>query len=127
MRRLFHAGGSVVTGDRIAGALMSYAGHLLSHRETDVVAFPIVDADGIARQAEMLIGPGMQLLSVPEEVAFDEPVDDVLVGRLERRRTAISPGVASGAAAETGSEAVPLAGFGSGVYDEDVWGLDRYY
>ncbi|WP_066039786.1 hypothetical protein [Herbiconiux solani] len=127
MRRLFHAGGSVVTGDRIAGALMSYAGHLLSHRETDVVAFPIVDADGIARQAEMLIGPGMQLLSVPEEVAFDEPVDDVLVERLERRRTAISMSVTPEETTESRSETVTHAGFGSPPHDEDVWGLDRYY
>ena len=64
MKRIYHPGGSVVTGSALADAVMLYAEALSNRRETDVVDIPVIDADGSRGRAQFLIGASSQLVSV---------------------------------------------------------------
>jgi hypothetical protein len=69
VKRILYAGGSFLTDDTIAEALMDYAGILAIIESADVVAFDGVDEEGKVRRYELLIGPSSQILSV----GTDEP------------------------------------------------------
>ena len=64
MKRIFHPGGSIVTGSELADAVMRYAEALSNRRETDVVDIPVVGEDGSPGRAQFLIGASSQLVSV---------------------------------------------------------------
>jgi hypothetical protein len=85
MKRIFYASGSVVTGDRMAEAIVHYA-EILAMRETsDTIDVPIALDSGSMGRAQMLVGPASQLVVVPEEGAFEEPEDDDTLEELRRR------------------------------------------
>jgi hypothetical protein len=92
MMRMFYAGGSILTSDDIAAAIVAYAQTLARAGTSDVVSVPIVQEEDLKQgTASMLIGPGSQLLCVP--VVHDGvtgPIDNGLVGELERRRQALA-------------------------------------
>ena len=64
MKRIYHSGGSIVTGSDLADAVMLYAEALGNRHETDVVDIPVVAEDGTSGRAQMLIGSSSQLVSV---------------------------------------------------------------
>ncbi|WP_146073341.1 hypothetical protein [Cryobacterium sp. N22] len=64
MKRIYHPGGSIVTGSALADAVMLYAEALSNRRETDVVDIPVIAADGSHGRAQFLIGSSSQLVSV---------------------------------------------------------------
>jgi hypothetical protein len=64
MKRIFHSGGSIVTGTDLADAVMLYAEALGNRHETDLVDIPVVTEDGGAGRAQILIGASSQLMSV---------------------------------------------------------------
>ena len=64
MKRIFHSGGSIVTGSDLADAVMLYAEALGNRNETDVVDIPVVAEDGSRGRAQILIGASGQLMSV---------------------------------------------------------------
>lgn len=64
MKRIYHPGGSIVTGSALADAVMQYAEALSNRRETDVVDIPVIAADGSHGRAQFLIGSSSQLVSV---------------------------------------------------------------
>ena len=64
MKRIFHPGGSIVTGSALADAVMLYAEALSNRRETDVVDIPVISDDGSPGRAQFLIGASSQLVSV---------------------------------------------------------------
>ena len=64
MKRIYHPGGSIVTGSDLADAVMLYAEALSNRRETDVVDIPVIAADGAHGRAQFLIGSSSQLVSV---------------------------------------------------------------
>ena len=77
MKRIFHPGGSVVTGTVLADGVMRYAEALSKRRETDVVDIPVITDDGSQGRAQLLIGASSQLVSVtiaagPYELVEDE-------------------------------------------------------
>jgi hypothetical protein len=64
MKRIYHPGGSIVTGSDLADAVMRYAEALSNRHETDVVDIPVIADDGSHGRAQFLIGRSSQLVSV---------------------------------------------------------------
>lgn len=76
MKRIFYAGGSVVTGDLTADAVLRYAQALAQREASDIIDIPIFVAGGSSGRAQLLIGPTSQLL-IATETPRHEEVDDV--------------------------------------------------
>lgn len=64
MKRIFHPGGSVVTGSDLADAVLLYAEALCNRRQFDVIDIPVLADDGRLVRAQFLIGSASQLVSV---------------------------------------------------------------
>ncbi|MET3768719.1 hypothetical protein ABIB15_001403 [Marisediminicola sp. UYEF4] len=83
MKRIFYAGGSVVTGDRTADVVLRYAQALAQREASDVIDIPIFAEGGTSGRAQLLIGPSSQLLiatEVPRHTEFD---DDTFLQQIE--------------------------------------------
>lgn len=76
MKRIFHPGGSIVTGSALADAVMLYAEALSNRRETDMVDIPVLSDDGILGRAQFLIGLSSQLMSVTSSDAATELLEE---------------------------------------------------
>lgn len=85
MKRIHHAGGSVLTGDALAAAVLDYARALGNRDLLDVVDIPVINDDGELGQAQMLIGSGIQLMSVSASSISSELVDQDAVNAILRR------------------------------------------
>jgi len=72
MKRIFHPGGSIVTGSALADAVMLYAEALSNRHETDMVDIPVLSEDGLPGRAQFLIGLSSQLMSVTSPDAATE-------------------------------------------------------
>jgi hypothetical protein len=75
MKRIYHSGGSIVTGDALADAVMLYAEALGNRHETDVVDIPVLVDDGSQGRAQILIGVSSQLMSVTSTEGARELVE----------------------------------------------------
>jgi hypothetical protein len=92
MKRIFYSSGSIVTGDRMATAIMHYAEILSQSEDSDTIDVPITLESGEEGRAQVLLGPGSQLVVVPAESVDDAPEDDATIAELESRaRTHSSP------------------------------------
>lgn len=76
-----YAGGTFVTSDRIADALLEYAAALANAARASTVDVPVV---GEAR-VRMLIGPASQLMSATVEDGGQEPEATAFVADVESR------------------------------------------
>lgn len=76
MRRVFYAGVALTTTDGIADALARLAVAMSALGETDMITIPIVPEPAAASTAtvQLLVGPGIPLLSMP--IAHDAPEPD---------------------------------------------------
>lgn len=79
MHQVHYAGGSVLTGDVIAAALLEYAAALARNSTSVTVEIPVRETDGARGFAQVLIGPASQLVSTHAPGAGDEIEDDELV------------------------------------------------
>jgi len=75
MKRIYHPGGSIVTGSDLADAVMVYAEALSNRRATDVVDIPVITDDGSPGRAQFLIGASSQLVSVTSAAGAAELVE----------------------------------------------------
>ncbi len=85
MKRIFHPGGSVVTGSDLADAVMHYAQSLSGRSQIGTVDIPIITDTGEAGRAQFLIGASSQLVSVTSESILSELVDAATTDDLRRR------------------------------------------
>ena len=85
MKRIFYSSGSVVTGDRIAEAIIHYAEVLALRDTSDTIDVPIALESGRVGRAQLLIGPASELAVVPEESDLADPDDSESVAELQRR------------------------------------------
>jgi hypothetical protein len=85
MKRIFYSSGSVVTGDRIAEAVIRYAEVLALRDASDTVDVPIALGSGRVDRAQLLIGPSSDLAVVPEESDMEDPEDAETLAELERQ------------------------------------------
>jgi hypothetical protein len=82
MREVAYAGGTFVTGDDIAEALLEYAAELANAARAATVHVPARGTLGQDVDVAIVIGPSSQLMSAPSDLASDEPdgtqfLDDV--------------------------------------------------
>jgi hypothetical protein len=89
LERISYAAGSILTGDRVAHAIVEYARALAKNGDSDSVRFPVLLASGDVGSAEMLIGPASQVLAVPEHTDHDEIIDEDFVEALGLKTQAI--------------------------------------
>jgi len=107
MRRVYYAGGSFLTGDAIASAILGYADALTRTHSSDLVSFPVVQPLGDIGEVALLVGPASQMATATESSLFDDPIDHDLVEMLERKMLTV------------GARKPLLHGMASpGVYDE---------
>ncbi|MFC5931053.1 hypothetical protein [Cryobacterium melibiosiphilum] len=85
MKRIFHPGGSVVTGSDLADAVLLYAEALSNRRQVDVVDIPVVGDSGELLRAQFLIGSASQLVSVTSESFAPELVEPETTDFLRRK------------------------------------------
>ena len=83
MKRIFYAGGSVVTGDRTADAVLRYAQALAQRDASDIIDIPIFAAGGTSGRAQLLVGPASQLLIATEVPRHKEFDDDGFLQQIE--------------------------------------------
>jgi hypothetical protein len=81
MRQVSYAGGTFVTSDGIADALLEYAAALANAARASIVDVPVV-GDGHIR---MLIGPASQVMAQSTEDASLEPDGTEFLEDLDRR------------------------------------------
>jgi hypothetical protein len=81
MKRIFYAGGSVVTGDEIADAVVRLTCALARHGQVEVADIPIVDATGETGRAQLVLGRGSQVMCV-SSASYAELVDESAVAAL---------------------------------------------
>jgi hypothetical protein len=90
MKRVYYSGGSVLTGDRTADAVVRYAGALATRAASDTIDIPISLTDGSVGRAQLLIGPASQFVVVPEEHALAGPEDNKTIAELSKRTVALA-------------------------------------
>ncbi|WP_426515537.1 hypothetical protein ACPPVQ_13095 [Diaminobutyricibacter sp. McL0618] len=95
MHRVQYAGGSVLTGDVIAAALLEYAAALARNSSSATVEIPVRETDGERGIAQVLIGPASQLVSTHAPGIGDEIEDDELVRRFTLATRRLAPAAAS--------------------------------
>lgn len=99
MKRIFHLGGSVITGDDLADAVMHYAEALSLRPQVDVVDIPIVDETGLMGRIQILVGGLGQLVCVTAQSTLPELTEAETVNTLRHKALA---GTAWGRASWTG-------------------------
>ena len=80
----FCAGNTFATGDRMAAALLQYAGVLAETNGFDVVGVPLRRSDGSTGRVSLLLTPSSQISaeSIPLLAGDIDPVDEELIGRM---------------------------------------------
>lgn len=92
MKRIYHPGGSIVTGTALADAVLIYAEALSNRRETDVVDIPVITDDGSPGRAQFLIGASSQLVSVTSAAGAVELTETATADAMhDKARSGASP------------------------------------
>jgi hypothetical protein len=95
MMRLEYAGGTLITGDEIADAIVRYAAALGVANTAVAIDVPGVTADGVSGTFQILIGPASQIMveptDEPGEIRDDEFVThlNAEIELLQRPRVAL--------------------------------------
>jgi hypothetical protein len=94
VQRVFYSGGSFLTSDHIAAALMDYATALATSRTADLVHIPTVDEVSTRQSvASLVLGPASHLLALPVDVeGLIDPIDTEIVEELHRRTRLVDRG-----------------------------------
>ena len=87
MKRILYAGGSFLTGDRIADAVLDYAAELANAGKAAKVEVPALDLEQRPERVLLLIGPSSQLLAEP--VSVGQEIDDETFTTELRRKTRV--------------------------------------
>lgn len=92
MKRISYAGGSFVTGDGIADALLDYAAVLARAGSADRLSVPAIGGEEGVVSIDLVVGPASQLIAAPEEHLGSELLDDGFVSEAHRRGRLVRAG-----------------------------------
>jgi len=73
MKRISFCGGSFLTTDVVADALLKLVVAFPNGHDSELLKLPAVNNDGDEMVVQMVVGPGSELISVPEEFTSGEP------------------------------------------------------
>ena len=98
MKRILYAGGSFITGDGIADAVLDYAAELANAGKAAKLVIPALNLEQRHEEVALVVGPSSQLLAGPVVVGH-ELTDDAFTTdlRLRTRCCRRSPGWPAGA------------------------------
>ncbi|MAP63467.1 MAG: hypothetical protein CMH34_06935 [Microbacterium sp.] len=82
MRSVTYAGQNILTADDVAEAMVALSVALSNERRTEVVTVPICTTEGNVATADLVIGAGNDVISVPVEWMGEEPDFDDAAERL---------------------------------------------
>jgi len=85
MKRVLYAGGSFLTGDDIADAVLDYAAELANAGKAARLDVPALDLEQQPERVSLVIGPASQLLSEP--IAVGQELEDPPFTQRVRRQT----------------------------------------
>ncbi|WP_345763095.1 hypothetical protein [Diaminobutyricibacter sp. McL0608] len=88
MKRIYYAGASILTGERIAESVLRYAEALAKAGSADEIAVPSIAEDGKREEAMLLVGPASQLLA-EDEPSRSDLEDPSFVAELDRKTSAL--------------------------------------
>ena len=91
MKVIHYGTDELVTGDRIADALVRYAQFLAVARLAATVDIPVIGSDGEVITASVLLGPASQIVALTKDTELKEIVDEVLVSDLMAKADKIGP------------------------------------
>lgn len=88
MHKIHYAGDSIITGSKIARALLDYAQALSQASASATVEVPTLEENGERGRVELLIGPASQLIAHEVGSQDEDVLDEQLVERMttEARR-----------------------------------------
>lgn len=84
VKRILYAGGSFLTGDRIAEAVLDYAAELANAGKAAKLDVPALDLEQRPELVSLVIGPASQLLAEP--IAVGQEMEDAAFTRQVLRR-----------------------------------------
>ena len=84
MKRILYAGGSFLTGDGIADAVLDYAAELANAGKAAKLVIPTLSLEQHRENVAMVVGPSSQLLAEPVVVGH-ELTDDAFIAELRMR------------------------------------------
>ncbi len=84
VKRILYAGGSFLTGDSIADAVLDYAAELANAGKAAKLDVPALDLEQQPEQVSLVIGPASQLLAEP--IAVGQEIEDAAFTRQLQRR-----------------------------------------
>lgn len=85
MRRIRYAGGTFLTGNAEADAVMRYAAALANVDRAATLTVVGVSDDGTVAEFELLVGPASQLIAEPVDDEHDLPSADAFLADVDRR------------------------------------------
>ena len=85
MRRMRYAGGTFLTGDREAEAILRYAAALANADRAAPLFVDGLDEDGNLDRYELLIGPASQIMAEPAPHRDGLPAPDGLLVEIDER------------------------------------------
>jgi hypothetical protein len=85
MKRISYSGGSFLTTDTVADALLHFVAALGSSHRAEAIEIPVLHDDGEADTVQLVIGPASELVSVSESTSFADPDSHEAVQRLHAR------------------------------------------
>lgn len=91
MKEIIYAGGTFLTGDAIADALLDAAAALAEAQLAEPVDIPVVDADGNRDTTSLLLGPASQIVTRHAPSDGAELVDEHTLVKLDRLVARLRP------------------------------------
>ncbi|MCU1482135.1 MAG: hypothetical protein JWQ19_2921 [Subtercola sp.] len=82
MKRISYSGGSFLTTDGVADALLHFVAALGSSHRAEAIEIPVMRDDGEEDTVQLVIGPASELVSVTESTAFSAPDSRDAIARL---------------------------------------------
>ena len=87
VKRLLYAGGSFLTGDRIADAVLDYAAELANAGKAARLEVPALDLEQQHERISLIVGPASQIIAEP--VTVGQEMDDEAFTAQLRRKTSV--------------------------------------
>ncbi|SMG31567.1 hypothetical protein SAMN06296010_1816 [Agreia pratensis] len=85
MKRMSYAGGTFVTSDEVADALVHFVAIVPRNRRNQVVIVPGFDAGGTPSPVALVLGPTSQIMSQHEAVSYAEPETQGVADRVREQ------------------------------------------
>ena len=88
VKKLLYAGGSFVTGDRIADAVLAYAAALANAGKAVKLEVPALNLEQQSERVTLVVGPASQIFAEPVS-AVDELEDETFIEQLTRKTSVL--------------------------------------